>query len=67
MTRRTPRAGLVHQLISPVRTRLQHRMPRIRRSFPNIQPRWAVGRALAFRPIQSADRTTHQTRRPPQG
>lgn len=44
MARRPPRSQFVHQLISPVRTRVRSSMPRLRRTLSGGQVRWPIAR-----------------------
>lgn len=58
MSRRTKRSQLIHRLVSPVRTRLSHRVPRVHRSFRPSQPRWSFGqRPLGWQRVDPPQRT----------
>lgn len=46
MARRTNRSRLIHRLITPLRSRLARRVPRVRRSFSPVQPRWSLAPRL---------------------
>jgi len=49
MARRPDRLKLVQRLVSPLATRLRRRMPRTRRRFPSVPPRWSLARRLRDR------------------
>jgi hypothetical protein len=46
MSRRPHRARIVQGLISPMAMKLRRRIPRIRRRFPALPPRWALARRV---------------------
>ena len=56
MARRAPRLKIVHQLVSPLATRVRRRVPRIARRFPRVLPRWSLARRASIHPNPRAQR-----------
>jgi hypothetical protein len=54
MARRTVRLQLVQRLVSPLATRIKRRIPRTRRRFPSVPPRWSLARRLRDRRAETS-------------